>query len=271
MRSILLHVSDDVCMEARLQVALDLAREFGAHITCLQPVVFDFAVPGDLYGTMIAELIPVIQENADRFRDRICARLANEDVTWDWQQEEGPARALLMRAEALTDLVVLGARDVDTGGKGPSALAGYMAVHGRAPLLVVPENVRSLNVAGAAVVGWNGSLEAGRALRGAVPLLQRSASVTLASVMERAEDAGTFLPPIEGAEYLSRHGIGCEIVEVERGEQTVAQALTRAVAVRGAAFIVVGAYGHSRAAETVFGGVTRELFSDPALPIFTAH
>ena len=98
MRSILLHVSDDACMEARLQVALDLAREFGAHVTCLQPVAFDFAVPGDLYGTMIAELIPVIQANADKLRDRICARLGNEDVTWDWRQEEGPARPLLMRA-----------------------------------------------------------------------------------------------------------------------------------------------------------------------------
>ena len=270
MRSILLHVSDDACMEARLQVALDLAREFGAHIACLQPISFDFAVPGDLYGTMIAELVPVIQKNADEFRERTCARLANEDVTWDWRQEDGPARALLMRAEALADLVVLGANDPE-GGKGPSGLAGYMAIHGRVPLLVVPESARSFNVEGAAVVGWNGSLEAGRALRGAVPLLRRAASVTLANVTEQPNDPGALLAPVEGAEYLSRHGIGCEIVEVERGGQTVAQALTQAAAMRGAAFVAIGAYGHSRTIETVFGGVTRELFSDPALPIFTAH
>jgi nucleotide-binding universal stress UspA family protein len=271
MRSILLHVSDDACMEARLQVTLDLARQFNSHITCLQPVAFDFAVPGDLYGTMVAELIPVIQENADMLRDRICARLANEDVTWNWQQEEGPVRPLLMRAETLTDLVVLGARDPANDGKGPSSLAGYMAVHGRTPLLVVPEAARSLNVAGAAVVGWNGSIEAGHALRGAIPLLQRAASVTLANVTEQLDDTIAFLSALDGAEYLSRHDIDCEIVEIARGGQTIGQVLADAAAVRGAAFMVIGAYGHARAVETVFGGVTRELFSDPPLPIFTAH
>jgi nucleotide-binding universal stress UspA family protein len=271
MRSILLHVSDDACMEARLQVALDLAREFNSHITCLQPVAFDFSVPGDLYGTMIAELIPVIQENADKLRDRICARLANEDVTWNWQQEEGPTRPLLMRAETLTDLVVLGARDPASDGKGPSGLAGYMAVHGRSPLLVVPESARSLNVAGPVVIGWNGSMEAGHALRGSIPLLKAAASVTLANVTERIDDANELFAAVDGAEYLSRHGISCEIVEIDRGQQTVGQALVNAAAARSAAYLVIGAYGHARAVETVFGGVTRELFSNPPLPIFTAH
>lgn len=271
MRSILLHVSDDTCMEARLQVALDLAREFGAHIACLQPVAFDFAVPGDLYGTMIAELIPIIQENADKLRDRLCARLANEDVTWDWQQEEGPARPLLMRAEALADLVVLGARDAASDGKGPSSLAGYMAVHGRSPLLVVPETARSLDVRGAAMIGWNGSLEAADALRGALPMLRKASSVTLVVVTEQIDRSRVFLPAMEAAEYLSRHEVKSEIVEIERGEQTVAHTLAKAAAARETAFVVVGAYGHARLVETVFGGVTRTLFSEPPLPILTAH
>lgn len=271
MRSILLHVGDDACMEARLQVTLDLAREFNAHITGLQPVTFDFAVSGDLYGTMIAELIPVIQDNADKLRDRLGARLANEDVTWNWQQEEGPARALLLRAEALADLVVVGARDPAGGGKGPSSLAGQLAVHGRTPLLVVPETARSLDVTGPAVIGWNGSFEAAHALRGAVPLLRKASSVTLVNVTEHVDDPGAFVTAVDGAEYLSRHGVGCEIVEIARGEGTVGRALTNAAIARGAAFMVVGAYGHARAVETMFGGVTRELFSNPPLPVFTAH
>jgi nucleotide-binding universal stress UspA family protein len=271
MRSILLHVSDDACMEARLQVALDIARTFDAHLTCLQPVAFDFAVPGDLYGTMIAELIPIVQNNADALRDRLTARLANEGIAFDWLQEQGPSRQLLMRAEALTDLVVLGARDPASDGIGPSSLAAHMAVHGRSPLLVVPAGSKSLEISGAVVVGWNGSLEAAHALRGAVPLLQRAASVTLANVAERLDEPGDLLPSVDGAEYLSRHGILSEIVDIGRGTQTVAQALTNAAAARGAAYVVVGAYGHARAVETIFGGVTRELFSNPPLPVFTAH
>jgi nucleotide-binding universal stress UspA family protein len=35
--------------------------------------------------------------------------------------------------------------------------------------------------------------------------------------------------------------------------------------------IVMGGYGHSRAREFVFGGVTRELSGSPMLPLFMSH
>ena len=258
-------------MEARLQVALDLARALDGHLTCLQPVPFDLGVPGDLYGTMIAELLPVLREAADALRDRLAARLTTEDVSWDWQQEDGPARALLARAEGLADLIVLGARDPANDGKGPSGLAGDLAVHSRCPLVIVPEAARSLDLGGPAVVGWNGTLESAHALRGAVPLLRKASSVTLANVTEHVEDPGAFLPSVDAAEYLSRHGIGCEIVEIADDGHSVAGTLANSAMARGAAYLVVGAYGFARAVETVFGGVTRELFADPPLPLVTAH
>jgi len=271
MRSILLHVHDDNCMEARLQVALDIAREFCAHVTCLQPVAFDFVMPGDLYGTMIAELLPALQERADEQRDRMCARLASEDVSWDWRQEEGPDGPLLMRCEGLADLVLIGAHGPSNRGRGASPLAGHAAVHGRTPLLVVPEAVRSLDIAGTAVVGWNGSLEAAHALRSAVPLLGKASSVTLVQVAEPADHPDVSLSAVDAAEYLSRHGIASEIVEVRPGDETVGQALAKSAAARRAAYLVIGAYGHARTLETVFGGVTRELLSEPPIPIFMAH
>jgi len=33
----------------------------------------------------------------------------------------------------------------------------------------------------------------------------------------------------------------------------------------------MGAYGHSRVMEVLFGGVTRRMISDPALPLLLAH
>jgi nucleotide-binding universal stress UspA family protein len=271
MRSILLHVHEDAGMEARLQVSLDLARAFDAHLTCFQPVDVDYALPGDLYGTMITELLPVIQENAARLRDRLSARLVNEDVIFDWVQENGPARPLLQRAGALADLVVLGARDPGNSGKGPSSLAGHVAVHGLGPVLVVPETSRSLDVEGTAAIGWNGSLEAAHALRSAVPLLRKASSVILVNVTEAIDDPGAFLPCLEGAEYLSRHGISCEILEIGLREDTVGEALASAAMARGASVLAIGAYGHRRVVETMFGGVTHELLADPPLALFTAH
>lgn len=246
MRSILLHVHEDSGLEARLQVALDIVREFNGHLTCLQPVSFDLAVAGDFYGIMVAELAPAMRECAEKTRERIVRRLAGEDVAWDWQQQDGPARALLQRAAGLADLVVLGERDPGNDGKGPSSLNGSLALCGRSPIMVVPQATRSLDVSGPAVVGWNGSPEAAHALRGAIPLLARASSVILLNVTENSDDPAAFASAVDAAEYLSRHGIAGEIVDVDRGSGTVARALLDSAAARGAEYLVVGAYGHAR-------------------------
>jgi len=57
MRSILLHVSDDKCFNARLQVALDLARQYRGRITCAQAAPYDFGMPTDFKGAMSAEMM----------------------------------------------------------------------------------------------------------------------------------------------------------------------------------------------------------------------
>ncbi|MDX1704625.1 MAG: universal stress protein, partial [Altererythrobacter ishigakiensis] len=65
MKSILLHIGDDEGLEARMQVALDLARAFEGHITCLQAVTYEIFAPGDFYGSAMAAAMPVIRENAE--------------------------------------------------------------------------------------------------------------------------------------------------------------------------------------------------------------
>jgi nucleotide-binding universal stress UspA family protein len=39
----------------------------------------------------------------------------------------------------------------------------------------------------------------------------------------------------------------------------------------GAELVVMGAYGHSRLRERIFGGVTRSMIEDPRLPIIMAR
>lgn len=268
MRSILLHIADDECLEARTQVALDVTRAFEGHLSCLQAVPYEYGVPGDFYGAVVADLLPVLREAAEKLRDRCEQRLSAEDVAWSWNCEDGRAYEHLMRASALNDLVVVGSREPMS--KASSLLARELGTHLQTPMLLVPPHVNGLNCAGAAVVAWNGSVEASRALKAAVPLLAKAKSVLLASVVDEAN--GEFnLPAIEGAEYLSRHGIRCEMAEFKDQDRSVANVLTDVATQREASFLVMGAYGHSRFVETVVGGVTREIFAQPPLPIFTAH
>jgi nucleotide-binding universal stress UspA family protein len=268
MRSILLHIADDQSLESRTQVALDLARAFAGHVTCLQAVPYEYGVPGDIYGSIVADLIPALREAAEKLRQRCESRLEPEDVAWSWDSRDGPAAEHLLRASSLNDVVVVGSRE--PASKAPSLLARNLVMRLRTPMLLVPEHATGLDCTGTVLVAWNGSEEASRALKAAMPLLAKARSVVLASVLGEP-DRDFDLPAVEGAEYLSRHGIRCEITEFGTADGSVGELLAAAVARREASCLVMGAYGHPRLVETVLGGATREIFDNPPVPIFTCH
>ena len=266
MKCITVHAYDEPGFEHRLQVALDLARAFGGHVTIVYPVPVDAGMPADFYGATFASMAPVWREAAERVRRQTVARLAGEDVPWTWIEGAGMAASVLLRHSALSDLIVLGAS------RGSFEVVGDLALHARCPVLVVPDGQARFDVGAPVLVGWDGSPEASRALRMAVPLLARAKSVTLACVTEREDEADDYdFPPMKGAEYLSRHGIDCELVELPQGERSVAEVLRDAAAGRGAGSIVMGAYGHLRLAERIFGGATRDMLSKVKVPLFMTH
>lgn len=268
MRSVLLHVANDDSLQARTQVALDLARAFGGHLTCLHAVPYEYGVPGDIYGSIVVDLITVVREGAEKLRGECESRFAGEDVPWTWVHDDGRALEPLLRMSALSDIVVVGSREPFSTTS--SLLARDLATRLKTPMMLVPEDSKRLDVTGTAVVAWNGSVEASHALKASVPLLAMAGSVVLVSVTGETEGE-VDLPAIEGAEYLSRWGIECEMVEIPAGQKSIAEVLSDAASMRNAAYLVMGAYGHMRMVEAVMGGVTRDLFAKPSLPIFTCH
>lgn len=271
MKSILLHIANDRAMPARLQAALDLARATGGHVTCLQAISYEVFAPGDFYGSAMAAAMPVIKEAAEKLRAELEAELANEDVSWDWRLVYGAAENRLLELAALHDIVLVGPHDAGEDGRGPSSLVGTLVLKAPIPVMVVPGHSKRLDVGAPVLVGWNGSAEACVALRQAVPLLKMASRVYLATV-EEARGEGRFdFPPLEGAQYLSRHGIEAELVEIPRGDARISDTLFSAAQMRGCGLLVMGAYGHSRFAEMLFGGVTRHSLTDPQMPMFLAH
>ncbi len=272
MKSILLHIGDDNCMEARLQVALDIARATDGHVTCLQAVSYEVFAPGDFYGSAMAAAMPQIRKAAQDLRARIEGDLANEDVSWEWRFLEGMAETRLLEQSALNDIILVGPHDIGEDGiRGPSSMAGMLALKASAPVLVVPGHIKRLDTKAPMLVAWNGSSEACTALRAAVPLLSLSSAVHLVTVEEKGDQNRYDFPPVEGAQYLSRYGIEAELVDIPRGQAKIADTVFSAAQMRECGMVVMGAYGHSRLAELLMGGVTRRSLSDPQLPMFMAH
>lgn len=272
MKSILLHIADDSCMEARLQVAMDIARACEGHVTCLQAVSYEIFAPGDFYGSIMAEALPLIRKAAEEHRAKLEADLANEDVSWDWRFLHGAAESKLFEHSPLQDVIVVGPHDIGEDGlPGPSSMAGELALRAPAPVLVVPGSCNRLDVNAPVLIAWNGSSESCAALRAAIPLLEKSGKVYIVEVDEPARRKRSDVSSSEAAIYLSRHGIEAELVTIPRGEGQISDTLFAAASARKCGLVVMGAYGHSRLAELLLGGVTRRSLSNPQIPILLAH
>ena len=273
MKTILFNATSDGDFSGRLDAVLDIARAFEAHLTLVHAVPYEAVGALDPYGAAFAAMVPVWREQAEELRERTLADLSNEGVSWNWVEKAGPTALAMLRESSLQDLVVLGAHEPRKDGRGPSFTAGELALTADCPVLVLPAQSTRFDVEAPALVAWDGSAEASHALRAAVPLLQRAGTVYLVSIREDAEARANEheLASFDAAEYLSRHGVASELVEIVDGGEGTAAALQQAAAVRDAGLIVMGAYGRNRLAQWIFGGVTRAMLSDVRIPLFLMH
>lgn len=264
MRSILLHIHPDAGHEARLQAAVDLSRTMDAHLNCIQPVPYPAYLAADpmAYAGTPA-LFDAIERNAREFRQTVEERLAREAVPWNWLQATGDAAATIVAQSRLTDLIVL-SRD---RGAGEASIVTDVALHVRTPVLAVPADGEPFDPGGAVMLAWNGSHEAANALRAAIPLLAKAEAVHVVSIGEQPESFGV----TEACRYLAHHGIDCIPEERDRGDKPVGERLAAIAAELDAAYIVIGAYGHSRLRELLLGGVTRWMLEHSPRPLLMAH
>lgn len=270
MKSVLLYIADDEGLEARLQAALDLTRSLGGHLHCLRanPYKTQMAFDGITAMSVMTDVRSMAREMDQELRSKIEKRLADEDVSWDYREEDSePARGLSKNA-ALVDLIVLSSANGDKDVALPLRLLGDVLLSAPRPIVVQPADVKKFNACGPALVAWNGSIESGNALRAAVPLLKMASDVHILTV---EEDKDHDLPQLAASEYLAYHGIKSEIHSPPSGKVRVDEALLSEARNVHAEYLVMGAYGHSRAREFLFGGVTRSLLKQSPLPIVASH
>lgn len=270
MKTILLHIHDDDAAEARLQAALDLARAHSGHLACLQVTPLIAYTSSDVFGGvyLMPDLLEAVQKQESRLREATEARLARENVSWSYEHDDGDPAATLVARSALADVVVLSRCLRQPKPGEPEPLAGDVAVHSSTPVLAVPPATNGFDVCGKAFVAWNGSIEAATALKAALPMLRQASEINLVRV---SEDREGMLPATDACEYLSRHGLKVELREVARNGQAVGETLMGALAMVGGDYVVMGAYGHSRAREFLLGGVTRHMLAHCPVPLLLAH
>jgi nucleotide-binding universal stress UspA family protein len=162
----------------------------------------------------------------------------------------------VMRELPLADIVVIGHSSASLVGSfgGPF---GEALMEAKAPVFVARGETPSAGRP--AAVAWDGSLQAARAVRAAIPLLKDASRVAILQNPDELDlSPGAQCDPARLEHYLKARGVAADATIEVRGRD-IGQALLKAAADVGASLLVAGAYGHSRLGEALFGGATRTM------------
>jgi nucleotide-binding universal stress UspA family protein len=266
--------------------ALAIARTFAAHLEFLHvrpdATATAVAMASDGGGaTMLGGLVDRLEEEASRREEKarqslqaFCAReglalldapsdIAGPSAQWfreigaepDWVAEYGRAVDLLVIGRPGKDEGVL----LDTIEEALIASGRPLLIPPAVPLTAMPETV---------AIAWKPTPHAARALTAALPFLSMAKQIVVLTVDEDQRK------PEEEAERLTTglrwRGIPVSVrhlrAEGQSGPETLLSAATE-----HAALLVMGAYGHSRLREWIFGGFTLHVLRDAAVPVLMAH
>lgn len=275
-RDITVHLTLDPRNNARTQLAIALARRFAAQLTGL------YTVPPPNVPYYMGEYIPteLIQKQMDdaqhasvATRDAFLAACTAANLPHRWRQSDlAPVEALRVQARS-SDLVIVGQPDPEPSDPGAipygtDVLPQELALQAGRPVLAVPHSGTFPDIGHRILVAWNGKREAARAVHDAMPLL-KGAEVVLALTFtpERKGRA----PLEEIVDLLRRHGVRVESVVADAGGVKVGQALLTEAQKRQCDMIVMGAFGHSRLREMVFGGVTETVLDAMTMPVLLSN
>jgi len=268
MKNILLLVHDDEGQEARLQAALDVTRALEGHLTCLDVVIMP-EVSADLWSGGVAAGMLLSDERTREAANRatIEGRLKIEGLPWTWVDMTGDLAPCLQKASTLAELIVVNRHIEGFPLPDMRGAAAELVVRSGKPILAVPDSSRGLNLSGHAMVAWDGSPQADRALQAAVPLLKLANQVTIVQV----DDGSVDVPAGEAATFLSRHDIHPLVVLENAAKGEARQVVLSEIVKRNVDYVVMGGFGQSRLSQALFGGVSRKLLSECPVPLLMAH
>jgi nucleotide-binding universal stress UspA family protein len=264
--------------QALLDIAAGIAEQQGAHVIGLY-VVPAARVSSSARFQMTAQVFESHREyfsaRIDEVQNQFEDIMLRNGLEGEWQLVESPspliADPVVERAMG-SDLIIASQVDRNSEAGVELDFAQRLLMETGRPLLLVPQSGHFSSCGRIAVVGWNATRESARAVFDAVPMLRHAEAVhvTWVETLAKRTQAGSFLGS-DLARSLSRHGVAASAETLPGDGMTAGQRLLVHAADLGADLLVIGAYGHTRLREFVFGGSTRYILQSMNVPVFMSH
>lgn len=180
-----------------------------------------------------------------------------------WHEMVGSPDRLMSIIGPLADLVVVSRPKKKAAGPARAFMLGALLNTGR-PVLVLPQ--KKVKPGSRVCIAWNGSSEAARAVKAAMPILQLAEKVHIVSCGKN-DRPGPSISQL--TQYLAMWCVEASS-EITRGRHPDKELLQQYNDNRSN-LMVMGAYSRSHLLERVLGGVTYAMMNEAKVNLFALH
>lgn len=287
-KSILAVIGDPQTGRASLHTALRLGQQLNCQVDALHVLADPTAalplVGEAMSGSMVDEMMGVAEREAGQ-RAKLTRAMFDEmtnglpkpnSVTSvegfgvSWLEDSGVEEQMIALRGCRADLLVVNRPTTENETSALMTLNAALMQSGRAVVAAPPlpeEGDAPSGPIERVAVFWNGSTEATRAVKAALPLLVAAKEVTVLRVEEEEWYAGTEDLDV----HLTRHGVKTVISKVLPREIRTGRSLLFATRDANADMMVMGAYTRSKLRQLMLGSVTGYVMEHAVYPVLMSH
>ncbi|MGB5226182.1 MAG: universal stress protein [Arenicellales bacterium] len=272
-KDILVFLDDGKSHNERVDMAIYLAKSHGARLTgsALQTLRPEKLNSDD---DKLAALKS--RQMAESLAAKFSARASAAEIDFESIIIEGNSETSANKMAHYgrnSDLIVLGQPNPDS--KNYLRMLGFaeevMLYSGR-PIFFIPYIGANKIPCKKALISWDGTPAAARAIHDALPMLEQTEDVTILIVQSKKQlQSKSDVQAETLSAHLQRHGISSHIEYVSPGTSGVAATILNTISHNDIDMLIMGGYGTPTLKQKIFGGVTRSLLSTMLTPVLMSH
>ncbi len=277
-KTFVISLNDTENLDHLLVSCTSLATRHEAHVigVYIIPSVEVYAVYG---GIAMADVVDAQRQRymsmAKQMREKFERAMTLNSLSYEWRELDAISSSIgreFAQQCRFADLAVIAQVDTDEFCGVEPSFAEYVVMEAGRPVLLMPRGKAFETIGSKVLMGWNGSKEAARACFDALPLVSADGEVDLVWVdPQKQRGLAGSVPGAELATTFARHNIKVSAEPMPTADSDAGSALLMRAGDTGADLLVMGAYGHSRVREFVFGGATEHVLNNMTVPVLMSH
>ncbi len=227
-------------------------------------------VPMDAWSEEREEGMDSLRAQGEKVSQLLAETAVSGDVSLHYC-DEAQIETVVGRRGRCADLAIGIRGETAYGRLWRRSLSGLLFRSAR-PFLLVPEGSKASLSPTKIMIAWNSSREAARAVYDSIDILAAAKAVHVVMIDPLATEEGDGEEPGNDlATYLAHHDVNVTVDVISAAGRDTHTVLLNHANDIDAGMIIMGAYGHSRLFEQIFGGTTQAMLDNADRPVLMAH